>query len=173
MKIVGWDLESGPMLKPYIPLKNRIQKKIDEGDRNCAGNEVRRYLEWLLDEICKNTNAPVPLNPDGRYDAKVLFDSARNRLIDKIKDQEFKEKVIESLQNLEKTMIMGNLLSHNNLFAGNISINEVENFWQSVQAFEKLMSCPECGRFLKQYKDLEILRCSKNNCSDPLVIRFR
>lgn len=173
MNIVSWDLEGGPILKPYVPIKNRIQQKIEAGDRNCAGNEVRRYLEWLLDEICKNTNAPVPLNPDGRYEAKVLFDSARNRLIDKVKDQVFKENVIETFQNLEKTMIMGNILSHNNLFAGNISINEVENFWKSVQEIEELMSCPNCGKPLKQYKELEILRCSKINCQNPLIIRFR
>lgn len=173
MNIVGWDLEGGPILKPYVPIKSRIQQKIGAGDRNCAGNEVRRYLEWLLDEICKNTNAPVPLNPDGRYDAKVLFDSARNRLIDKVKDQEFKENITESFQNLEKTMIMGNILSHNNLFAGNISINEVENFWKSVQELDGLMSCPNCGKPLKQYKELEILRCSKINCQNPLIIRFR
>jgi len=173
MNIVGWDLESGPILKPYVPIKSRIRQKIEAGDRNCAGNEVRRYLEWLLDEICKNTNAPVPLNQDGRYDAKILFDSARNRLIEKIKDQEFKENIKESFKNIEKTMIMGNILSHNNLFAGNISINEVENFWKSVQVLEELMSCPNCGKPIKQYKELEILRCSKINCQNPLIIRFR
>ena len=173
MNIIGWDLIGGPIIRPYKPRWDKIMQRISEGDRNCAANEGRRYLEWLLEEISKSVKVPIPLNQSGRYTVKELFDPTHKKLIDKIKDVKFKEKIEESFQHLEKTMIMGNLLSHNNPMASNVSMQEVENFCVSVKALDELMRCPECNNMIQYYRELNILRCSKKNCKNPLEIKLK
>lgn len=171
--IVGWDLERGPIIKPYKARWEKIEDKIENGDKNCAGNEGRRYLEWLLENICTNSKASIMIKPSGRFEINDLFNPAKQRLNKLIKDSEFKEKIFKAFQNLEKTIIMGNLLSHENLMAGNVSIDEVERFCKSVHELHELMLCDNCKNPLKYYQELKIFRCSNERCSKPLEIKAK
>lgn len=173
IRIIGWDLESGLEIRPYKPRWKKIEEKIDDGDKNCAGNEGRRYLEWLLQDICTNSKAKVMMNPSGRFEINDLFDPAKQRLEKLIKDEEFKKNVSQSFKNLKKTIIMGNLLSHENLMAGNVSIDEVRRFCESVHEIHELMLCNECGNPLKYNKEFKIFRCSGKKCLNPLEIKAK
>lgn len=165
--IVGWDEDTGPEIRPYKPRWTKIQEKIKDGDRNCAGNEGRRYLECLLDQICKNFDASVPRKSNGLYTVNDLIGPAKTRLKKKIKDEELNLEIEVAFQHLERTLMMGNLLSHDNIFAGNISIKEVENFCNSIHVVKTLVSCPTCNSFLQYYRDLNIVRCSNKSCKRP------
>lgn len=173
LQIIRWDLEGGPEIRPYKPRWDKIQEKIYDGDKNCAGNEGRRYLEWLLQNICTNAKANVIMNPSGRFEINDLFNPAKQRLNKLIKEQEFKDEILKAFQNLEKTIIRGNLLSHENLMAGNVSIDEVERFCKSVRAIHELMLCDNCQNPLKYYQELKIFRCSNQRCSNPLEIKAK
>jgi hypothetical protein len=173
LQIIGWDIELGPIIRPYKPRWEKIQDRIKKRDSNCAGNEGRRYLEWLLENICINTKTSVKINPSGRFEINDLFDPAKQRLEKLIIDQEFKENISQSFKNLEKTRIVGNLMSHENLMAGNVSIDEVERFCNSVHEIHELMLCDGCKNPLKYYQELKIFRCSNKKCSNPLEIKAK
>ncbi len=171
IQIVGWDLENGPVIDKYTPRWDRIQNKIKERDTHCAGNEGRRYLEWLLKEICTNSKAKIPLKSSGRYEINDLFDPAKTRMIKLIEDPDLKKELESSFDELKATMIMGNLLSHENLMAGNVSIDEVESFCNSIHKLHEFMLCDECSNPLRYYQEIKVFRCSGKNCSNPTEIK--
>lgn len=169
--IINWDLESGPEIRPYKVRWEKIEDDLKNGNKNCAANEGRRYLEWLLKEICNRTMAKIPSKYSERYEVNDLLNPARSRLEDLLKEEENKEKLKNSFDELEKTRIMGNLLSHENPMAGNVSIDEVERFCNSVHEIHKLTMCSNCQTPLRYYQDIGILRCSNKKCEDPSEIK--
>jgi len=68
--------------------------------------------------------------------------------------------------------MMGNLLSHDNLMAGNVSIDEVERFCSSIHEIDELLKCPNCHAPLGYFRNLKILRCMNKNCSNPMEIKL-
>ncbi len=173
LEIIGWNIKEGPSIKPYKPRWDQIKEKIKNGDKNCAGNDGRRYLEWLLENICVNCKTSVMINPSGRFMVNDLLDPAKVRLTKLIQDQEFKDKISQAFEKLEQTRIVGNLTSHENLMAGNISIDEVERFCNSVNEIHELMLCEKCKTPLRYYQELKILRCSNQKCSNPTEIKAK
>ena len=173
LNIIRWDLENGPEIRPYKPRWERIKNKINERDIHCAGNEGRRYLEWLLETISLNIRAEIPLNHTRQYTVGELLDPVQNRLNELFEDSEFGDKISQSFNNLEKNRMLGNLLSHNNKIAENVSIDEVERFCLSVHEIHNLMLCNKCKRPLKYYQDTRSLRCNNRRCSDPLEIKAK
>jgi len=173
LNIVEWSVDTGPIIRPYKPRWERIQEKIDSGDKVGAGNEGRQYLEWLLERICELTQAPVPFKSSGRYTVGDLFDPAKKRIKDLVKDEEFKASILERFRNLEMTIIMGNILSHNNVLTESVSIDEVKSFCSRVRELHEVFLCPECGRFINYYRELKILRCSNPRCKNPIEVKTK
>jgi len=173
MIILDWDENVGPKIKPYKVRWERIQDKILAGDKNGAGNEGRRYLEWILEKICEITRAPIPFNSTGRYETQELFIHARKRLKNLIRDDAFHDDISKAFTELERTMIMGNLLSHNNMDVESVSIEEVNSFCMAVNNLHRIFLCPSCENFLGYYRDLKIMRCSNPNCNHPIDIKTR
>ena len=167
MTIVDWSVEAGPRIVDYKPRWEKIQQYIDKGDKTGAGNQGRQYLEWLLRNTCQITEAPVPFKISGKYEMRDLLASAEKRLESLIKEESFRASVLQSFRNLEGTIIMGNLLSHDNPIAENISTNEVRNFCNAILDLHTRLSCPTCGELLGYYRNLRILRCSNTKCSAP------
>jgi len=73
---------------------------------------------------------------------------------------------------LENNVIMGNMLSHDNPDIENVSIQEVKEFYKAVKNVHEKFVCVECGRFVKYYRDLHILRC-RGKCDTPLEIKCK
>ncbi|HJH26172.1 MAG TPA: hypothetical protein C5S37_05195 [Methanophagales archaeon] len=171
--ITNWNVESGPTIRPYRIRWERIQEKIDSGDKTGAGNEGRQYLEWILEKICEVTQASGPIRSSGRYEVGELLIAAKKRLEDMIPDDGFKVEVSKAFQYLESTIIMGNLLSHNNILAEEVSIEEVNSFCKSVQKLHDVFLCPNCGHFIGYYRDLKIVRCSNASCKNPIEVKTK
>ena len=165
--ITNWYVESGPNIRPYKVRWERIQEKIDSGDNHGAGNDGRQYLEWILDRICETTQAPVPFKSSGRYEVGELLIPAKKRLNNLIKEDKFKAEIPKAFQDLESTIIMGNILSHNNLLAEEVSIEEVKRFCESVHSLHGVFLCSKCKNFLKYFSDSKIVRCSNLRCDSP------
>ncbi len=169
MEIVRWTLETGPIIEPYKTRWDRIEARIKSGDKSGAANEARRYLEWVLRKVCEAMMARIILKA-GRYTVSDLLAPAKLRVKDLVKDAEFKEKVLEGFQELEATVIMGNLLSHDNPEAENTSMAEVERFCEAVHELNNTFTCPGCGTFYKYYQDLKRIRCSNSRCKKQIEI---
>jgi hypothetical protein len=171
--ITNWHVESGPTIRPYKIRWERIQDKIESGDKTGAGNEGRQYLEWILERICDITQAPVPFKSSGRYEVGELLIPVKKRLESLIKDDAFKAKISNAFQDLESTIIMGNLLSHNNVLAEEVSIEEVNSFCMSTHNLHNVFLCPNCELFIRYYQDLKILRCSNPRCKNPIEVKTK
>ncbi|MCG2735373.1 MAG: AAA family ATPase [Candidatus Methanoperedenaceae archaeon] len=171
--IVDWSVDTGPKILQYKPRWEKILEKITSGDKNSAGNEGRQYLEWLLKKICVVTNATVPVNNWDSGTVGDLFAHARRRVDELVKDESYKGKISNAFTELEKTIILGNLLSHDNKLADEVSIDEVKNFCFRVHELYEVFLCPNCDDFIGYFRDLKILRCPNQNCSDPIEFKTK
>lgn len=172
--IVSWDVDAGPSIRPYISRWEKIEERIRTSDIGCAGNEGRQYLEWVLEKICGLVGAPVTFKgTDARYEIRDLLDPAKKRLNQLIDDEAFKARIDEAFLDLDRTIILGNILSHNNILTGDISIDEVERFCKAVHNLHQLFLCPACGTIVNYYSNLKIVRCSSPRCSNPIIIKTK
>jgi hypothetical protein len=171
--IVGWDIDAGPIIRPYKPRWERIQEKIASRDKRGAGNEGRQYLEWLLKQICDITDASVPVKNWQKGMVGDLLPHAKNRIETLVKDEPYKRKVSVAFTELEGTTILGNLLSHDNLLIDSVSIEEVKSFCSCVHELHGVFLCPDCQHFINYYCDLKILRCSNPSCQNPIELKTK
>ena len=171
LSIVNWNVDAGPIMSSYKPRWERIQEKIASGDKRGAGNEGRQYVEWLLKQICNVTNAPVPVKNWQSGMVGDLLPHAKKRIAALVKDEPYKKKVSLAFTELERTTILGNLLSHDNPLIDSVSIHEVKNFCDCVHELHEVFLCPNCEHFINYYPDLKIVRCSNQRCIKPLEVR--
>ena len=168
-RITNWDLDWGIEIKPFIHKFERIPIKIADNDKLGAGNLTRTYLEWILENVCLNTEAKVIYK---RYPNNLtsndLFGPAKERLTQKIKDKTINTEIEEAFLSIDLTGSVGNLFSHHNIDADNVSIKDVKSFYEAVTKLHNLVVCPNCKKFLKYHKDLRCLRC---NCTSPTIIK--
>jgi len=173
LSIVGWSVETGPRIRPYKPRWEKIQEKIERGDKTGAGNEARQYLEWVLEELCRSMEALVPVKGPRGYEIGHLFDPAKKRLEKLLKEDDFKRTAVQAFRDLERTVIMGNILSHNNLLAGSVSMNEIRSFCSCVNNLNEVFLCPTCRHPVRYYRELAILRCSNHKCTGPIEVKTK
>ncbi|MDL2246777.1 AAA family ATPase [Methanobrevibacter sp. OttesenSCG-928-K11] len=144
-----------------------ILEKLENNDEVCAGNLSRQYYEEVLDNICRNIHAPLPLKDQGYtvHDYRMAINSRKKSVFKAIKSEEFKDEFELAFKKLDASII-GNLLSHNNPMALNISIEEVETFAHAVHNLKEVFSCDNCNRYLRYTSSSEMLMCSKP-CKHP------
>lgn len=170
--IQNWDVERGPIVRPYKPRWNRIEEKLMKGDKT-AGNEARTYLEWALECICDALESSVPFRASREYDIGILLTSAKRRTADLVRDDDFTTSAQRSFENVERTAIYGNIVSHNNPLVDSLSVEEVAGFCRAVHGIYGQFLCPSCGNLMRCYRDLGILRCSNRRCKTPLEVKTR
>jgi hypothetical protein len=91
-----------------------------------------------------------------------------------VKDESYKEKVSTAFTELESTtLLLGNLLSHDNPLIDKVSISEVKGFCNRVHDLHGLFLCPSCGYFIGYFPELNILRCPNERCKNPLEIKTK
>ncbi len=159
LKIIRWSLNEGPTIDKYRPKWDEIQKKIDEGDREGAAREGRKCLEWFCYEmVVRLRTHPVYLKRDNKYEVGDLYlpfiDRVKKLLPEFYKDNE------TIFQQLEKNIIFGNILSHNNPTAGNVSMNEVKDFVGSLLKVYNLFFCLKCSSLVQYHQTAKIIKCT-------------
>jgi recombinational DNA repair ATPase RecF len=173
LTIVKWQVDTGPIIRPHKSKWEKIQDKIAAGYKTGAGNDGRQYLEWILERICETIQVPVVFKSSGRYEVGELLIPAKKRLGDLIRDGAFKVNISKAFKDLESTIILGNILSHNNILTEEVSIEEVKSFCYSVRNLHFVFSCPNCKHFIGYYHDLQILRCSNPRCKNPIEVKTK
>jgi len=81
-----------------------------------------------------------------------------------IKDASYKAIILAAFTDLQSTVIYGNILSHNNSLAEQLSITEVKSFCESIHNLHATLLCPHCRNLVKYYRDIHKIRCSNNKC---------
>ncbi len=171
VKIIKWSLGGGPTIENHKIQSERIDEKIEKGEKKEAGNLSRQHLEYILLNLAARFEVEVKIKMSMRYDVGDLFDPVENRFKKLLKNGDKMKTVIETaFQNLRQTFIMGNLLSHNNEIAENISIQEVKRFWDAVKNLEKVLQCMTCSKPLLYLQQAQLIRCGNGKCKDPQQI---
>ena len=166
------DKETGPVLSINMFSKDVIENHLRNGDTFAAGNSIRRYLEHVLEKICKENQIPVPLKDhlmvNDYYDAIMsffdeMFDEASPEII---------EYYTEVFERLDSGRYLGNLLSHNDEDNYDVTISEVEEFRDAVFEFEKSMQCnTKHNNYLRFDKKNKIAKCSRKNCNGMMKLK--
>jgi hypothetical protein len=170
LEIASWSLETGPRIERFMPRIEEIEYRLQANDKIAAGNETRTYLEWLLKKIALATNASVPAVNWQSGTVGDLEPSVRGRMRSLIADSTYVALLEAAFSNLEKTVIFGNLLSHDNVLADQISLAEVHDFFQAVRELHHGVSCSSCGILLTYVKDVREYRCRNKRCKTPLIL---
>jgi len=158
LKIIKWSLDEGPIIDKYKPKWDELQERIDKGDKEGAAREGRKCLEWFCYEmVISLRTSPAYLKRDNKYEVGDLYQPFINRL-KKLLPEFYKDKEAV-FQQLEKNIIFGNILSHNNPTAGNVSINEVKDFVNSLFEVHNLFFCPECSSLVQYHQTANLIKC--------------
>ncbi len=169
-QITDWDLDNGPCVARFMPRLERIQERLAASDKTGAANLTRQYLEWLLKIMALNTNAPVPIGNWLSGTVRDLEPHSRKRILALVQDKEYAARLEHAFQELEKTAIFGNLLSHDNPLTEQLSIAEAADFYSAVHAVHQLVCCPQCETMLEYVRDVKEYRCTNFKCDSPLVL---
>ncbi|MBU4275076.1 hypothetical protein KKG48_04410 [Patescibacteria group bacterium] len=148
-----WHKDQGTYIdEPSVNLKTRIEKKIQAGNEEGTGNDIRKYLEHTLKQIAVNLKVKVDflfndVNED-RMSPELL-----NELKSKIKKH--------GGDTLKNSPIIDRLLG--SIFIGNKDSHDA-GFKPSIDDFKA---------FWKDVKDLEdIFYCSNNTCQNFVTVKF-
>ena len=131
----------------------------------------RQYLEWLLLEICEAIKVEVPFRADNRYTVGDLLGPSRKRISKLIKDPLRKEDILSKYQDLEISTRYGNLLSHYNPDAVNISNEEIETFLDAVIKLHNIFQCDNCHNFLYYNDSSHYIECVSHKCENRTSIK--
>ena len=166
MEIIDWDKIEGPVLSKNPSSKKRIEEHLTANDTFAAGNAIRRHLEFLLDDLCKINNIPLPLKK--HYTVNDYYKPVKNYFLKEIfKDTDVEEFYKEVFQELDNTAYMGNLTSHNNEANYDLVKSEIETFKLAVYALEDAFKCNEHkAQYLKLDTERKIGTCSNKKCQD-------
>jgi hypothetical protein len=169
-QITGWDLDIGPSIVRFMPRLERIEDRLAANDKTGAANLSRQYLEWLLKRMALNSNAPVPIGNWLSGTVRDLEPHSRKRITALVSDKGFVARFELAFQELGKTGIFGNLLSHDNPLADQVSIAEVARFYSAIRALHELVCCPSCETPLEYVRDVNEYRCTNARCKSPTIL---
>lgn len=165
---------TGPILVPTLYDEDIIDRHIINGDTFAAGNAIRRYLESVLEKVCRTNSIEMPLKDHlmiGDY-----FTGIRRQFKELFKGQhnnaEIKAYYDDILERLDDDRYLGNLLSHNDDDNSFVSINEIEEFKELVFEFEKAMTCEKHEtKYLIFDKEKRVIECSHRKCKFSLPVK--
>lgn len=140
---IKWTEPKGTHLdeKP-TDLKELIERELANSSVDTLGNPIRKYLEFILKDICLNLDVKVSFRLNGDNE-KRMPDELLNELKSKINKnggQDIKSKmpVIDRVSN---SFLLGNLLSHDNPF--NPKLGDLKAFWADIKEFEQIFTCQQ------------------------------
>lgn len=162
---IKWTEPKGTHLdeKP-TDLKELIERELANSSVDTLGNPVRKYLEFILKDICLNLDVKVSFRLND-INEKRMPDELLNELKSKINKNggaDIKAK-IPVLDRVTNSSLLGNLLSHDNPF--NPKIGDLKAFWADIKEFEQIFNCQQtdCKRpkvSIKNYDNVaKKIRC--------------
>lgn len=166
MEIIGWDKIEGPILSKNPSSKKRIEEHLKANDTFAAGNAIRRHLEFVLDDLCKINNIPLPLKK--HYTVNDYYKPVKDYFLEELFENTVAEQYYKDVfQELDNTAYMGNLTSHNNEANYDLVKSEIEKFKVAVYDLENAFKCNSHNKqYLKFDKKRRIGICSNEKCRD-------
>lgn len=144
---IKWSEGEGTHLGPGVnDLKELIIHQITNNQEAQLGNSIRRYLEQTLKNICFQLEAKTSFRFNDQNE-KRMSDELLNELRSLInkKSNTLKAQMV-ILDRVANSNVLGNLLSHDNLFAP--KMGDLKAFWNDIENLESLFNCPNCHAYI-------------------------
>jgi energy-coupling factor transporter ATP-binding protein EcfA2 len=146
---VKWNETNGTYIdEPVKNLKERIEKKVENGEVEGLGNDIRKYLEHILKQIAHHLEVKMKFCFNDKNEERMVGELLTDLRV-RIKNTDLKEN--PTIKRLQQSVFFGNKDSHHNLFE--TSIGDLKAFWSDVKAFENLFLCSSCGKYVSFSKE--------------------
>jgi len=146
-----WDTERGTYLsEAKKDLIERIENKLNRGETDKLGNDIREFLEHLCKEIASNIEAKFTFRYNDRNEERMspeLLNEIKSKVDKCSKGDHGIKQIIEPL--FLRTLLsnfIGNRDSHDNSFVP--SMGDFKAFWKDVMDIQKVFLCNDCKKFL-------------------------
>lgn len=170
-EIVDYNSTMGPIIKRARSSWDKISNRLSEGDKYGAGNEGRRYLEEVLENICILFKAKlVYKGPSYHYNIQEMLDAAIKSVQDKIEKSYVEEEILPLFHKLNSNKFLANMASHNNKAIEEVAIDEIAQFCEVVHQLNNKFLCNSCGKKLYYSDEDKLLYCINPNCENPQKI---
>ena len=170
VEITKWDKEDGPKLSNYMTSKENIDNYVDNGEIDYAGNAIRKYYEDVLHNICETNKIPLPLAK--HYSAEEYLNPIKSFKNELFKDTEYESYYNNVFQDLDSVTYIGNLLSHRNDSAKDLTIEDIIKYRDAVYNLEKAFKCDKHKtRYLRFNKNKKYGECTNSECDYILFLR--
>ena len=171
IEILDWDNDEGPILSRNMTDKKRIEQHLQANDTFAAGNAIRRYFEFIMDDLCKMNRIRLPIK--SHYAAYDYYVPLKNFFLEELFVNTNVEDYYKSVfKQLDDTTYMGNLTSHNNEKNYDLTRSEIEKFRDAVYNFEDAFKCEKHPqKYLKFDKKKKIGLCGNDKCQN--IFKFK
>ena len=167
-EIISWNVTEGPIFAEPLGAEEKIEKYLSPKnyDLNAAGNTARRYLEYMLKQICRINRLKLPYVD--QPDLNSMFTRAMGDTRSAVKGTPLKNFYDDVWKDLDKQRFMANVLSHDNINFDEVSYAEVKSFCDAVINLRKAVTCEKDGYFLIFDKQNKKLRCTGAKCKENM-----
>lgn len=171
IEILDWDNDEGPILSRNMTDKKRIEQHLQANDTFAAGNAIRRYFEFIMDDLCKMNKIRLPIK--SHYAAYDYYVPLKNFFLEELfADTNVEDYYKSVFKQLDDTTYMGNLTSHNNEKNYDLTRSEIEKFRDAVYNFEDAFKCEKHPKkYLKFDKKKKIGLCGNDKCQN--IFKFK
>jgi energy-coupling factor transporter ATP-binding protein EcfA2 len=166
---IKWDKKKGAYIdEPLKNLKEKIEVKIEAGEVEGLGNNIRKYLEHFLKEVWEKLGVKARFRFNDKNEDRML-----GELLDELKSYMKKTELIDDpkFMRILSSIFIGNKDSHDSLYE--VSMGDLKAFWKDVEDFEGLFLCCECGKYIASKIDTgkKLIRCSCGKLNYESMLR--
>jgi len=164
VRSIKWNDEKGTHLdEPPEKSKDRIEFKIKNNTEDGLGNDIRKYLEFLLKQIAANLKINVEFRFNDENEDRMAYELL-TCLISELNKQPSDLKTQSVIKRLLTSLFIGTKDSHDSSFKP--KMGDFKAFWADVEELENLFYCDSCNKCvsLKYYdKTSKKIKCSCQN----------
>jgi hypothetical protein len=156
-KAKGWKVDSfkyskekgSYLAEPQKSVYDRIIQKLNDGESEKLGHDIRVYLEHFLKEIANDIEVKVSFRFNDRNEERMAPE-----VLNEIKSKITRSKGDDGLAKIADGLLSRTLLSN---FIGNkdshdsdyeASMGDCKAFWNDVLEIESKFKCGHCGKFI-------------------------
>lgn len=158
---IKWSDDRGTHIEePPKKLRVRIEDKINKSEETGLGNEIRKYLEYLLKIIADNLKVKVEFRFNDKNEDRMSYELLTCLIseIDKQPCEDLKTNLV--IKRLLNSLFIGAKNSHDSSFIP--KMGDFKAFWKDVKELEELFYCIFCNKYIsmKYYDEVnKEIRC--------------
>lgn len=162
LRFFGWDYSTGPKVEVSKNIFEEIEYNLEKDKAIIAGQNLGRYLEWILQEINQNLETPIKYRIYHQYSLIELFEPLKRRFKDKLKFSGKVHQLNLLLEDFYNHTSFRNFCMHWKNPESELTSEEIRDIFEKWKQIESLIYCDNCKSFVKYDNSTQFIRCSCN-----------